>query len=82
MKRSTVRLIHSIAYRRALARDLPQLEAELAEQLEIGREYRTRRYVVTRREGILELHANDSPQLLRQIPLALSIRDPRAQTSD
>jgi len=82
MKRSTVRLIQSIAYRRSLARDLPRLEAKLAEQLESGREYRTRRYVVTWREGLLELRANDSPQLLRQIPLALSIRDPRAQTSD
>ena len=72
MKRSTVRLIRSIAYRRALLQDLPQLEAELAEQLESGREYRTRRYVVTRTEGILELRANDSPVRFRQIPLEMS----------
>lgn len=78
MKRSTVRLIHSIAYRRALVAELPRLEARLAELLEDGREFRTRRWRVRIAAGELILVQNDSPAGLHQLPLALlhQTRDP------
>jgi len=71
MKRSTVRLIHSIAYRRALAQDLPQLEAELVELLEDGRELRTRRWVARKEADALLLTPNPSPPVFHQIPLTI-----------
>ena len=74
MKRSTVRLIHSIVYRRALVQELPRLEAKLAELLQGGRELRTRRWRVWIDAGELVLVPNDSPPGLHQIPLALMHR--------
>ena len=71
MKRSTVRLIHAIAYRRALAQDLPHLEAKLTELLRDGRELRTRRWRVTMEDGHVVLVPNESPKAFDQIPLAL-----------
>ena len=71
MKRSTVRLIHSIAYRRALAQELPSLEAKLVELLQDGRELMTRRWRVRIAAGELILVPNDAPTGLDQIPLAL-----------
>ena len=69
MKRSTARLIHSIAYRRALAQELPRLEAKLAGLLQDGRELKTRRWRVRIDAGDLILTPNGSPPGLHQIPL-------------
>ena len=71
MKRSTVRLIHSIAYRRALAQELPRLEAKLAELLEDGRELRTRRWVARKEDDTLVLTPNHSPPAFHEIPLRI-----------
>jgi len=71
MKRSTVRLIHSIAYRRALVQDLPGLEARLLALLEEGQTLRTRSWIVTRRSEELLITPNDSPPSLRQLQLGI-----------
>ena len=71
MKRSTVRLIHSIAYRRARAQELPRLEAKLAELMEDGHEFRTRRWRARIEAGELILTPNDSPLPFRQLPLGM-----------
>jgi len=74
MKRSTVRLIHSIAYRRALAQELPYLEAKLAGLLQDGGEFKTRRWRVRIDAGELILAPNDSTIGLDQLPLDLQGR--------
>jgi len=69
MKRSTVRLINAVAYRRSLARDLPDLEARLRAELRDGQTLRTTKWIVTKQLGRLIILVNDSPPRLREIPL-------------
>ena len=76
MKRSTVRLIHSIAYRRTLAQELPSLEAKLAELLQDGCELKTRRWRARIDAGKLIIGPNDSTMALHQIQLNLSHHTP------
>jgi len=71
MKRSTVRLINAVAYRRSLARDLPDLEARLLALLEEGKMLRTGKWVVRREGESLLLSTNESPPSLCELPLAM-----------
>ena len=69
MKRSTVRLIHSIAYRNRLIDELPQLQERLLALLEDGQTLKTRRWAVRNDRGVLLIAPNALAPQYDQLPL-------------